>query len=86
MGEGVWSGLAGMVEKPLEAAKEGGAAGLLQGIGQGLLGALTKPAAGVLLLGSKVTEGTVAQVRRTRDGARCGRHVTGAGAIRRSRA
>jgi len=63
VGEGFMAGLTGMVEKPMEAAKDGGAAGFFQGIGQGLLGAFTKPTAGFLELGSKVTEGTFAQVK-----------------------
>lgn len=67
VGEGFMAGLTGMVEKPMEAAKDGGAAGFFQGIGQGLLGAFTKPTAGFLELGSKVTEGTFAQVRAPSD-------------------
>jgi vacuolar protein sorting-associated protein 13A/C len=45
---GFVSGIAGVVEKPLEGARTGGAVGMFSGIGKGLLGVVTKPTAGIL--------------------------------------
>jgi hypothetical protein len=44
--------------KPIEGAESGGALGFFKGVGQGLVGAVTKPVVGVFDLASNVTEGT----------------------------
>lgn len=54
---GVVSGVAGIVEKPIEGAKSGGGLGLLTGFGKGLLGAVTKPTAGIVDFTSQSFEG-----------------------------
>ncbi|KAI3625696.1 hypothetical protein CBS9595_001057 [Malassezia furfur] len=53
----VASGIEGLALRPLEGAEQSGAAGFVQGLGRGLVGALTKPAAGFFDLASNVTEG-----------------------------
>jgi vacuolar protein sorting-associated protein 13A/C len=54
---GVVSGVTGIVEKPIEGAKSGGALGLFGGIGKGLLGVVTKPTAGIVDFTSQSLEG-----------------------------
>lgn len=54
---GVVSGVTGIVEKPIEGAKSGGALGALGGIGKGLLGVVTKPTAGIVDFTSQSFEG-----------------------------
>ncbi|WFD07777.1 Vacuolar protein sorting-associated protein 13 [Malassezia vespertilionis] len=53
----VASGIEGLALRPLEGAEDGGTAGFLQGIGRGLVGAVTKPAAGFFDMASSITEG-----------------------------
>lgn len=43
--------------KPIEGAETGGAFGFFKGVGQGLVGAVTKPVVGVFDLASNVGEG-----------------------------
>lgn len=47
VGTGLFSGLAGLVNRPAEECRKGGALGLFKGIGQGLAGAAIKPILGV---------------------------------------
>lgn len=54
---GVASGISGIVEKPVEGAKEGGVSGFFKGVGVGLLGVVVKPAVGVLDATTSLTEG-----------------------------
>lgn len=54
---GVTSGVAGLVEKPVEMTKKDGATGLLKGFGLGVIGLVTKPLVGVLDLTTSVGEG-----------------------------
>ncbi|CAF0704730.1 unnamed protein product [Brachionus calyciflorus] len=54
---GVVSGVTGIVEKPLEGAKSGGGLGFLGGLGKGIIGAVTKPTAGVIDFASQSLEG-----------------------------
>lgn len=54
---GFVSGITGVVEKPIEGAKSGGAVGMFSGIGKGLLGAVTKPTAGIVDFTSQSFEG-----------------------------
>jgi vacuolar protein sorting-associated protein 13A/C len=44
----VYSGFTGIVEKPVEGAKEAGVLGFVGGIGKGVLGAITKPTGGII--------------------------------------
>lgn len=53
----VTSGIEGLALRPLEGAEQNGASGFVQGIGRGLVGAITKPAAGFFDMASNVTEG-----------------------------
>ncbi|EJD47755.1 vacuolar protein sorting-associated protein vps13 [Auricularia subglabra TFB-10046 SS5] len=53
----VRSGAEGLVLKPIEGAESGGAFGFFKGVGQGLVGAVTKPVVGVFDLASNVAEG-----------------------------
>jgi vacuolar protein sorting-associated protein 13A/C len=46
--KGVKSGLTGVVEKPMEGARQGGLGGLVGGMGKGLIGAVAKPAGGLV--------------------------------------
>lgn len=54
---GVTSGFEGLALRPLEGAEQGGTTGFVQGIGRGLVGAVTKPAVGFFDMASSVTEG-----------------------------
>lgn len=38
--------MVGFVKKPMDGAKEGGAGGLLKGVGQGTMGLVAKPGSG----------------------------------------
>lgn len=60
---GVTSGLTGIVEKPVEGAKEDGFGGFIRGIGVGVIGAVVKPIVGVMDATTSLTEG----IRNTAD-------------------
>ncbi|KAL9987728.1 hypothetical protein ACROYT_G002079 [Oculina patagonica] len=70
--EGVVGGVTGIVTKPMEGAKEAGAAGFFKGLGKGMVGVLARPAAGVVDFASSTLEGikgsasTDSEVRRLR--------------------
>jgi len=55
--KGVYRGFAGMIQKPLEGARQGGAAGFARGVGKGLVGAVTQPLAGGLAAVGRTAEG-----------------------------
>lgn len=55
--KGIASGITGIVEKPLEGAKQSGIGGFLKGVGVGMLGALTKPIVGAIDMTTSVSEG-----------------------------
>ena len=55
--KGVVSGVTGIVEKPMEGAKSAGAIGFFKGFCKGVLGAITKPTAGVVDFTSQSCEG-----------------------------
>lgn len=57
IGIGVFSGLAGVIEKPLEGTKKEGLKGFFKGALSGAKGLIVKPVAGVIEGVSKVTEG-----------------------------
>ena len=54
---GVTSGVAGLVEKPVEMTRKDGATGFFKGVGLGVVGLITKPIVGVLDLTTSVGEG-----------------------------
>jgi len=56
-GKGIYSGLTGIVAKPIEGAKQGGAKGLLKGIGKGVIGLPLKPTIGAIDLLTRTGEG-----------------------------
>lgn len=45
--QGISSGITGIVTRPMEGAKRGGAAGFMMGVGQGVMGAAVSPIVGV---------------------------------------
>ena len=53
--EGVAGGIGGLVEKPLEGAKEEGAGGFFKGIAVGLAGVISKPFVGAVDMVTSVT-------------------------------
>jgi len=57
IGKGLFSGITGVVEKPISGAKKGGVGGLFKGMYVGAKGLAIKPVAGVLDGVSKLTEG-----------------------------
>lgn len=57
LGGGVVSGVSGIVTQPIKGAQDGGAEGFFKGLGRGLVGAVVKPAVGVLDFASRTTEG-----------------------------
>lgn len=70
--EGVVGGVTGIVTKPMEGAKEAGAAGFFKGLGKGVVGVLARPAGGLVDFASSTLEGikgsasTGSEVRRLR--------------------
>ncbi|CAM9775046.1 unnamed protein product, partial [Phaeothamnion confervicola] len=59
----VKQGFSGLVDRPLEGAKEEGMAGFVTGVAKGLVGAVAAPVAGALGAVSRVTEGVDASTR-----------------------
>nr|XP_018672980.1 vacuolar protein sorting-associated protein 13C-like [Ciona intestinalis] len=54
---GLFSGVTGIVSKPIEGAKKGGASGFFKGVGKGLVGVVARPVSGVIDLASTTLEG-----------------------------
>lgn len=54
---GVWDGVKGVFEKPIQGAEEGGIGGFFSGAGKGILGLFSKPVTGVVDLISNTAEG-----------------------------
>ena len=70
--EGLFKGLRGVVQKPVDSARSGGgAAGLLKGIGQGVAGLAAMPVAGVLDLGASTFQGVNASLTSAIHGRTC---------------
>jgi len=71
--------------KPIEGAESGGAFGFFKGVGQGFVGAVTKPAVGFFDLASNVSEGirntTTVFDNPERDRVRMPRHVPADGVL-----
>ncbi|CAM9781663.1 unnamed protein product, partial [Choristocarpus tenellus] len=57
------AGLSGLVDRPMEGAKEDGVGGFITGVAVGLVGAVAAPVAGALGAVSRVTEGVDAFTR-----------------------
>ncbi|KAG9326243.1 hypothetical protein KVV02_000958 [Mortierella alpina] len=57
LGQGLASGVTGIVDQPLSGAKSGGVEGFFKGVGKGLVGAVTKPLVGVFDFTTNVTSG-----------------------------
>jgi len=57
LGSSVFSGVTGLVTKPIEGAKQQGGVGFVKGVGIGVAGIITKPVSGVVDLISKTTQG-----------------------------
>ena len=53
--DGVWSGVTGLIQKPVQGAMSGGAAGAVGGLGKGVVGLFAKPLSGMAGLANKVT-------------------------------
>lgn len=56
-GEELFSGITGIVTKPIAKTKEEGAKGFFKGLGSGLMGAITSPVTATLRAGSSITQG-----------------------------
>jgi vacuolar protein sorting-associated protein 13A/C len=54
---GFKSGITGVVDKPMEGAKEGGVGGFFKGVGVGLVGIVTKPVVGLIDMTTSLSEG-----------------------------
>ncbi|XP_029283566.1 vacuolar protein sorting-associated protein 13C [Cottoperca gobio] len=54
---GVMGGVTGIVTKPVEGAKKGGAAGFFKGIGKGLVGVVARPTGGIVDMASSTFHG-----------------------------
>ncbi len=54
---GFKDGLTGVITKPIQETKKGGAVGLLKGIGKGFTGLVIKPVSGIVDFASKTSEG-----------------------------
>mmetsp|Transcript_28861 Transcript_28861/g.26176 ORF Transcript_28861/g.26176 Transcript_28861/m.26176 type:complete len:274 (+) Transcript_28861:4021-4842(+) len=57
IGKGIFNGLTGVIEKPIEGGMQGGFKGFMKGIYKGTKGLVIKPVTGVLDGVSKITEG-----------------------------
>ncbi|XP_027051854.1 vacuolar protein sorting-associated protein 13A-like [Pocillopora damicornis] len=55
--EGVVGGVTGIVTKPVQGAKAGGAAGFFKGLGKGVVGVVARPAGGLVDFASSTFEG-----------------------------
>ena len=62
MARGVIDGLAGVVQKPVEGVKRGGAVGLVKGIGAGVVGLVAKPVVGLSDAATDVLRGVKGSV------------------------
>jgi vacuolar protein sorting-associated protein 13A/C len=57
LGISVFSGVTGVLTKPVEGAKQDGLLGFAKGAGKGIAGLVTKPVSGVIDVVSKTTQG-----------------------------
>lgn len=58
---GLWDGLSGLITSPVKQTRDKGLWGLPTGIGQGLLGMVTKPIGGALELVNLTSQGILLQ-------------------------
>lgn len=64
LGDGIASGVKGIIAQPLQGAKMGGAAGAVKGMGRGAFGLFLKPVSGVAGFASKVSEGLSSEAKK----------------------
>uniref|UniRef100_A0A6I8N041 Vacuolar protein sorting 13 homolog C n=2 Tax=Ornithorhynchus anatinus TaxID=9258 RepID=A0A6I8N041_ORNAN len=64
---GVVGGVTGIITKPVEGAKTGGAAGFFKGIGKGLVGAVARPTGGIVDMASSTFQGIQRAAESTED-------------------
>ncbi|GJN79361.1 hypothetical protein PLIIFM63780_002874 [Purpureocillium lilacinum] len=64
LGYGFFDGIAGMVTQPLRGAEKEGAGGLVKGIGKGIGGLITKPAAGIWGVPAYMMQGVHAELNK----------------------
>eukprot|EP01012_Entosiphon_sulcatum_P033873 TRINITY_DN428_c0_g1_i2.p1 TRINITY_DN428_c0_g1~~TRINITY_DN428_c0_g1_i2.p1 ORF type:complete len:2501 (+),score=328.37 TRINITY_DN428_c0_g1_i2:171-7673(+) len=57
LGRGLYGGITGVVMRPMEGAREGGALGFMKGAGKGVVGLVVKPVTGLVDLAAKATQG-----------------------------
>lgn len=57
LGTSLFSGVTGVITKPIEGAKEDGFGGFFKGVGKGVIGVVAKPVSGVVNMVSKTTSG-----------------------------
>ncbi|PRP88859.1 hypothetical protein PROFUN_00327 [Planoprotostelium fungivorum] len=84
LSSGIKEGVVGVVTQPMKGAREGGALGLIRGIGKGLVGLPIKPAVGAVDLLTHTTEGirnTATMFEKEDERARQPRHIGGGGVI-----
>lgn len=62
LAHGISSGVAGFIREPVQGAKQGGAGGLLKGIGKALVGGVAKPVAGAMDLVAEPAAGLSRQI------------------------
>ncbi|KAL0222731.1 hypothetical protein P9112_002121 [Eukaryota sp. TZLM1-RC] len=63
LGQGVWSGVSGLVTQPVSGAKKGGGiGGFAKGFGKGVVGLVAKPVSGIGSFASNLSEGLKQQV------------------------
>jgi hypothetical protein len=62
IGMGVFNGVTGIVTKPLEQSRQGGALGFMKGLGQGIIGAVASPIIGVTEGVSTIAHGVTSQI------------------------
>lgn len=62
---GISSGVTGLIREPVQGARQGGAGGLLKGIGKAFIGGLAKPVAGAIDLVAEPAAGLSRQIAET---------------------
>ncbi|EDV27512.1 uncharacterized protein TRIADDRAFT_53268 [Trichoplax adhaerens] len=55
--KGLWSGVSGIVTKPIEGAEKEGVSGFFKGVGKGLIGSIAKPTGGVVDMATSTFQG-----------------------------
>uniref|UniRef100_A0A8R1Z6F4 Uncharacterized protein n=1 Tax=Pristionchus pacificus TaxID=54126 RepID=A0A8R1Z6F4_PRIPA len=84
LGMGIVDGVTGVVTKPIEGARQGGAGGFVKGLGKGLVGVVTRPVSGAVDLASSTLQSVkhVAGADRSTDPLRAPRLIRSDGIVR----